>query len=419
MLEAGVVPMLSRRALLLHLPIVTLADSYSLNAFAAYKIITIGINLPLTGADAHDAELIKDGAMLALDEANAQGGVAGYKINIMVLDDGTATAGQYDPAQAATNARKMVSDNSVVAAIGPQMSGSGQAMAPILSQGNLPIITPASTNPDITDSKFAGQYRPAGKAIYFRTVTTDAFQGPNMANYMADTLKVKSIYILDDSGAYGVGIADSFQKQAEKRGVKVLGRDQLNPKEADYTTVLTKIKSMNPDALYYGGVAQAGVKVVKQSYDIMPKVIRAGGDGVLGAEILKGAGFPAAEGLYATNASPNMLEDPQAKPVIERFVKKYNQQPENYSLTAYDAALVILDAVKRVAESGKEVNRANVRDGIQTSKIKTLQGEVSFDENGDITSKVISVYQIKKDDKFPLDDVLHQYKFMGVAPQSS
>jgi branched-chain amino acid transport system substrate-binding protein len=411
--------MLSRRSLVIYLPAAALAASSASRALAADKEITIGINLPLTGADAHDAELIKDGAMLAFDEANAKGGVAGYKINITVLDDGTATAGQYDPAQAATNARKMVSDKSVVAAIGPQMSGSGKAMAPILSQGNLATITPASTNPDITDPKFAGQYRPGGKAIYFRTVTTDAFQGPNMANYMIDTLKIKSVYVLDDSGAYGVGIADSFQKQAEKRGVKVLGRDQLNPKEADYTTVLTKIKSMNPDALYYGGVAQAGVKVVKQSYDIMPKVIRAGGDGLLGAEILRGAGFPAAEGLYATNASPNMLEDPEAKPVIERFVKKFGQQPENYSLTAYDAALVILDAVKRVADSGKEVNRANVRDAIQSSKVKTLQGEVSFDENGDITSKVISVYQIKHDPNFPPDDVLHQYKYVGTAPQSS
>ena len=411
--------MLSRRALVIHLPAAAIADSFAFRAFAADKTITIGINLPLTGADAHDAELIKDGAMLALDEANDKGGVAGYKINVIVLDDGTATAGQYDPAQAATNARKMVADSTVVAAIGPQMSGSGKAMSPILSQGNLAIVTPSSTNPDITDPKFAGQYRPAGKAIYFRTVTTDAFQGPNMANYFIDTLKVKSVYVLDDSGAYGVGIADAFQRQAEKRGLKVLGRDQLNPKEADYTTVLTKIKSLNPDSLYYGGVAQAGVKVVKQSYDIMPKMIRAGGDGLYGAEILKGAGFPSAEGLYATIAAPNLLENPEAKPWVERSAKKYGQQPENYSITAYDAALVILDAVKRVAESGKEVNRANVRDAIQTSKAKTLQGVVSFDDNGDITNREVSVFQIKKDDQHPLDSVLHQYKYLGVAPQSS
>jgi len=386
---------------------------------AADKTITIGINLPFTGADAHDAELIKDGAMLAIDEANQQGGVAGYKVEVLQLDDGTATAGQYDPAQAATNARKMVADKGVVAAIGPQMSGSGKAMSPILSQGDLATVTPSSTNPDITDPKFAGQYRPKGRAIYFRTVTTDAFQGPNMANYYADTLKVKSVYVLDDSGAYGVGIADAFQGQAEKRGIKVLGRDQLNPKEADYATTLTKIKSLNPDALYYGGVAQAGVKVVKQASDLLPHLIKGGGDGLYGAEILRGAGFPAAQGWYATIAAPNILDNPDAKPFVEKFAKKYSQQPENYSITAYDAALVILDAVTRVAASGKEVTRDAVRDAIQSTHLKTLQGEISFDDNGDITNRVISVFRIEKDDKYPLDDVLHQYKYIGIAPQSA
>ena len=143
-----------------------------------------------------------------------------------------------------------------------------------------------------------------------------------MANYMAEILKVKSVYILDDSGAYGVGIADSFQKQAEKLGIKVLGRDQLNPKEADYTTILTKIKSLNPDALYYGGVAQAGVKLAKQAYDIIPKMTKAGGDGVQGASFLKGVGFPAAEGWYATIASPHMLEDPG----VQEWIKTYRRE---------------------------------------------------------------------------------------------
>src|SRR5215469_16832497 len=224
-----------------------------------------------------------------------------------------------------------------------------------------------------------------------------------MANYFADTLKVKSVYVLDDSGAYGVGIANSFQAQAERRGIKILGRDQLNPKEADYTTTLTKIKALNPDAIYYGGVSQAGVKLVKQSYDILPKVLKAGGDGMYAAEILGGAGFPAAEGWYATIAAPNLLENPDAAPMIERFVKKYGKQPENYSLTAYDAAVVILDAIGRVAASGKEVTRDAVRDAIQASHANTLQGAVSFDANGDIASRVISVFQIAKNDKYPPD----------------
>src|SRR6185312_4953254 len=302
--------MLSRR-LVIQLPAAAVAGSYAARVLAADKTVSVGINLPLTGADAQAATKIKQGAQMAFDEANAAGGASGYKINVIVLDDGTATAGQYDPAQAATNARKMVADNNVVAAVGPQMSGSGKAMSPILSQGNLAIITPASTNPDITNPKFASQYRPGGKAIYFRTVTTDAYQGPNMANFFADTLKVKSLYVLDDSGAFGVGLADAFQGQAEKRGIKVLGRDQLNPKEADYATILTKIKPMNPDGLFYGGVAQAGVKLAKQAYEILPKVIKGGGDGMHSTDLLSGAGFPAAEGWYVTIAAPHVLDKPE------------------------------------------------------------------------------------------------------------
>jgi branched-chain amino acid transport system substrate-binding protein len=383
------------------------------------KTVTVGITLPLTGADAQSATLIKNGAQMAIDEANANGTIPGYKIDTIVLDSGTATAGQYDPAQAATNTKKLVSNTAVVANIGPQMSGEGKAMSPILSAGNLATITPSSTNPDITSPKFAAQFRPNGKAVYFRTVTTDAFQGPNMANYFADTLKVKSVYVLDDSGAYGVGIADSFQKQAEKRGIKVMGRDQLNPKEADYTTILTKIKAANPDALYYGGVAQAGVKLVKQAYDVVPKMIKAGGDGVYGPEYLKGAGFPAVEGWYATIASPHFMDDPAAKDTIARFRKKYGTSPDDYSITAYDGALVIIDAIKRVAATGKPVTRDAVRDAIQATKLKTLQGEVSFDENGDLLNKVISVFKITKDPAHPEDDVEFQYKYVGVAPAGS
>ncbi|MBV9786250.1 MAG: branched-chain amino acid ABC transporter substrate-binding protein [Acidisphaera sp.] len=387
-------------------------------AHAADKEVTVGINLPFTGADAESATRIKNGAVLALEDANAKHEVKGYKINVMILDDGTATAGQYDPAQAATNARKMASDRSVVAAIGPQMSGSGKAMAPILSQADLATITPSSTNPDITDPKFAAQYRPGGKAVYFRTVTTDAYQGPNMANYFAETLKAKALYVLDDSGAYGVGIADAFQAQAQKKGIKILGRDKLDPKAADYTAVMTKIKSLNPDSLYFGGVMQAGVKVVKQSYDILPNIIKAGGDGVYAPELLSGAGFPAAEGWYATNASPHMTEDTKIEDWVKRYTTKFGVGPDDYAITAYDGALVIIDAIKRVAATGKEVTRSAVRDAIQSSTLNTLQGQIKFDENGDLVSKVVSIFQVKRDTRFPADDMIHNFRYIGVAPQA-
>jgi branched-chain amino acid transport system substrate-binding protein len=412
----------TRRSVIAQLPIAAVAGSLALRArsvFAANKSVTVGIDVPLTGSDAENAILIKNGAVMAVDEANAKGGIAGYHIDVMVLDDGTTTAGQYDPAQAATNARKFVADPNVVAAVGPEMSGCGKAMAPILSQGNLATITPSSTNPDITDPKFASQFRPAGKAIYFRTVTTDAYQGPDMANYFAQSLKVKKVYILDDGGAYGVGMADAFEAQAKKNGMNVLGHDQLDPREADYATILTKIKGLDPEALYYGGTSLAGIKLVKQSYDILPKIIKGGGDGCYSAALLKGAGFPAMDGWYATIASPYIAENPDVKPWIDKYVTKYGQGPTAYSFTAYDAMLVILDSIERVAKSGKPMNHDTVRDAIQAAEVKTLQGTVSFDENGDIKSRVVSVFQCRHDSQKADDDVLHQYKYVGVAPETA
>jgi branched-chain amino acid transport system substrate-binding protein len=387
-------------------------------SYAAERVVKIGINLSLTGADAGSAARVLNGALLAFDDANEKHDIPGVRIEVLTLDDGTATTGQYDPAQAATNARKMVAEKQLVAAIGPWNSGAGKAMAPILSQGDLATITPASTNPDITDPKFASQYRPQGKPIYFRTVTTDAHQGPNLANFFADRLNMKTIYVLDDSGAYGVGTADAFQRQAEKKGIKVLGRDRLDPKATDYSAVLTKIKSLNPEAIYYGGNAQAGVKLAKQSYEIIPHVIKGDGDGMLSPDVLSGAGFPAVEGWYVTTASPHAMEDPKAQEFVKRYQAKFNTQPSDYAITAYDAAQVIIDAVKRVAAGGKEITRSAVRDAIQTANVATLQGMVSFDENGDLRDHTVSVFQIKRDANYPMDDMLHQYHYVGVAPQS-
>jgi branched-chain amino acid transport system substrate-binding protein len=411
--------MLTRRQSLLAATATALAGLAGADpAHAADTTIKIGINLSLTGADSQGAGRIKNAIVMAFDDANKANAIPGHKFELLVLDDGTATAGQYDPAQAATNARKMVADKEVVAAIGPQMSGAGKAMTPILSQGGLAIITPSSTNPDISSPKFAEQYRPAGKPIYFRTVTTDAYQGPNMANFLAEKLKAKSVFVLDDSGAFGVGVADSFQKQAEAKGIKVIGRDRLDPKAADYSAILTKIKALEPQALYYGGVTQAGVKIAKQSYEIIPNVIKAGPDGMYSSDLLNGAGFPAVEGWYTSIAAPHLTEDTKAADFVAAFKRRFNDSPDDYTITAYDASLVIIDSVKRAAASGKPVTRESVRDAIQTAKVPTIQGTVSFDENGDLADRTVSVFQIKKDATKPLTEVPAQYKYIDVAPQS-
>ncbi len=379
--------------------------------------ITLGITLPLTGADTEDSKFLEQGFKLAIDEANAAHDVPGYDLRVVVYDTATATAGQYDPAQAATAARKLIADGSVVANFGPYMSGEAKAMAALLSSADLATISATATNPDLTDPKFAVQFRPAGKPVFFRTCTTDAFQGPYMANYLHEVLKANSVYVLDDSGAGGVGAADTFQARANATGMKVLGRDKLDPKAADYSATLTKIKALKPDALYYSGTAGASVKVAKQAFDIIPDVIKSGGDGIYGPDLLKAAGFPAVDGWYITTPAPHILGTADGDAWLNRYVAAYGNQPSDYSAVAYDSGLVIVSALKRLAAAGKPLDRHNVRDAIEATKIKTLQGDVAFDSNGDVTNRIISVFKVAHDTQYPADDVSHQFRYIGLAPQ--
>jgi len=376
---------------------------------AQSKVLKIGLSLPLTGADKDGADAILKGAQMAIDEINAKGGAGGYKLEAMVFDSATPAAGQYDPAQAATNYRKFIADSQVMAAVGPIMSGEGKAISPILSEADMATITPSSTNPDITNPAMKAQYRPKGKAVYFRTVTTDAFQGPNMANHAFHNLHVKKVYVLDDSGAFGVGIADSFQERAKQLGMEILGRDRLDPKEADYKTILTKIKGLSPDAIYYGGVQQAGVKLARQAYEIMPTVHKLGSDGMYDLDFPNQAGKAAAAGWWASNASPEMLTDAKAESWVTKFKNTYKRDPQNYSITAYNGVLVIADAIDRTVKASKPLTRTNVRDAIEATKLQgTLQGPIEFDDNGDIKNRIVSLYQVSADGK---------YEYKGMAPQ--
>ena len=401
---------MNRRALVIAVVLVALVGmlaSLPAGVTAQGKVVKIGLSLPLTGSDADGADAILKGAQMAIAEVNAKGGVKGYKLEAVVFDSATPAAGQYDPAQAATNYKKFVADALVMAAVGPVMSGEGKAISPIMSEADMATITPSSTNPDITDPKFQTQYRPKGKAVYFRTVTTDAFQGPNMANYLVHAQKIKSVFVLDDGGAFGVGIADSFQKRVGELGVKILGRDRLDPKEADYKTILTKIKGLNPDALYYGGVMQAAAKLAPQSYEVMPKVIKAGSDGVYDLSWPKQSGKEAVDGWFCSQASPELVTSPKLEAWVTKFKSTMKRDPTNYAITSYNAVLVVADALERTAASGKPVTRTNLRDAIQATKLSSIQGPIAFDPNGDILTRTVSIYQWRDG----------EIKYVSVAPE--
>jgi branched-chain amino acid transport system substrate-binding protein len=386
------------------------------SAWAADKILTIGMSVPLTGALARQSIVVSTAARFAVDEANAKGGVAGYTLRLMLLDDGSTTTGQYDPALSATNARRMISDPTVIAAVGPLNSGSAKAMSPVFSQGGIAFISGSATNPDLNNPKFFPVYHPAGKPNFFRTVTTDAYQGPGMANFFAETLKRKKVTVLDDTGAYGVGMANAFAEQAVKKGMDVVLRDRLDPLNADYTSTLTRAKSLGTDALYFGGDPLAGVKLVKQSFDIIPDAAKGGGDGAHTPDMLTGGGMPAINGWYASSAASHVLDNGTVQPWIKQFEAQTKSSPADYSITYYDAVQVILDAVRRAAAAGKPVTRETVREAMLSTKLDLLQGEVSFDKNGDLASTAVSIFQVQYTKAYPIEDVIHQFHYVGPAP---
>jgi branched-chain amino acid transport system substrate-binding protein len=187
----------------------------------------------------------------------------------------------------------------------------------------------------------------------------------------------------------------------------VLGHDKLNPKESDYTTILTKIKAMNPDALYYGGVQQSGVKLARQANEVMPNLLKMGGDGMYGVGFPQDAGR-AAENWFATIAAPDTIDEQQAQDWVAKYQSKYGASPQDYALTAYDAVLVLDDTVSRLLTDGMPITRENVRDYAQQTSLATLQGVISFDDNGDLKDKIISVFQVKDG----------RYLYKGSAPQT-
>ena len=299
-----------------------------------------------------------------------------------------------------------VVSSAVVGVVGPFNSGVAKAEIPISNEAGLLMCSPANTNNGVTQPPEGDKYRTAhpDKISYIRTASPDSIQGPAGADYTFNDLGKKSVYILDDTGAYGEGIATSFEAQANKVGIKVLGHDKLNPKESDYTTILTKIKGLNPDAIYYGGVQQAGVKIAKQMYEVMPKVMKLGGDGMYAVSFISDAG-PASDGWYASIAAPNSIEEPQAKEWVAKYKSLYKNDPQAYALCSYDAVLVLADAIDRIVKDGKPLDRPTMRDYVNQTNLKTMQGTIAFDDNGDLKEKVVSVFQIQNG----------AYKYLGVA----
>jgi branched-chain amino acid transport system substrate-binding protein len=364
--------------------------------------IKIGIDLPLSGNETSNGVPTRNGALFAIKQANDKGGVEGYKLEAVVLDD--AVNGVHDPQQGAKNVQQFVADNDVMAMVGPFNSNVARAEMPIASTANLPMISPSNTGECLTQpqpyckNNEPASLHPGGKTHYFRVCTTDNIQGPALADYATGKLTKKNVYILDDRETYGKGVADNFEKQFIKDGGKVAGHEGFDAKSTDdFKVFLNKAKAANVDLVFFGGTDTNKGGIIRNQMKGILDVTYMGADGLQTDQYLKDAAGNA-DGTYASVAAVNADKLPAAAQFLSDFKKTYPTASDYgaYTANAYDAANIIIEAIRSSikANNGNKPDREAVRKAIAASDYNGAIGHTTFDKNGDTSNKIISFYQV-------------------------
>ena len=351
--------------------------------------------LPMTGSSLGQTQTIVNSIKQVLDETGGKVCDGKVTVDLQIFDDATAAAGKWEPAQVTANANKVVADTSIVAIIGHYNSGAAKLSIPILNQANLVMVSPANTYPGLTkpgkgEKNEPDVYYPNGKRNFARVVPADDLQGSVAANW-TKTLNVKKVYILDDQELYGKGIADVYEATAKKLGIEVLGREGIDAKAADYKALMTKIKALNPEMIYFGGITQNNAgQLIKDMRNVgmTPEQVKfMGPDGILEKALVDAAGKDA-EGVYGTfgGVPPKELTG-EGQKWYTSYKSKFNAEPETYAAYGYEAGKAVVNGIGKVCKS----DRAAVRDAVMKTKDLTgITGTWSFDPNGDTSLTVMS-----------------------------
>jgi branched-chain amino acid transport system substrate-binding protein len=370
-------------------------------AAAGGETIRIVSSLPRQGASKGQTDAVVNAIKMRFEEDNYQVCGGQFKIDYQDLDDATAAAGAWDAATETANANKAVGDPDVMVYIGTFNSGAAKLSMPILNQANLVMISPANTYTGLTkpgkgEPGEPEKYYPNGAKNYTRVVTADDVQGAAAAAW-AKALGATKVYILDDQQVYGKGVADVFEVSAKELGIEILGRDGIDGKAQNYTSLMTKIASLGPDLVYFGGIVDnnAGQLLKDLRAAGMPgdKVKFMGPDGIQTDSFITAAGADVSEGTYATIAGlPAEKLGDKGKNFYTNYEAKYGLKAESYGIFGYEAANVALSALNSVCTK----DRAAIRDAVFSVKeFDGVLGKWSFDANGDTTLADIQGFEVK------------------------
>lgn len=362
--------------------------------------VRFGVSLPFSGFDAADGSQIRNGVVLAIDQINTAGGISG-KVHIehWIRDEGRIDADGDDAGQAAANMAQYLPDTGLLAVVGGYSSGAAKSMlaADVKSADPVVIVSPSATASEITDPSppRAAEFRPKNKPYFFRTVTTDGYQGPGMANFAASK-GIKSVYVLNEQGSVsGRSAADQFAKQAQAKGIKVVAQHDMDPALLDYSAILGDIAVNNPQGIYYDGSPGPWLKLIKQGIHTQSPPLLMAGDGIYAPTTPAVAGA-AGEGWYVSVATRYGLDQPRTANWTGEYNAAFHGEPTSaYALTGYMAVKALADAVGRIMADGAPLSRENVQAYLLQTKLATIQGPIVFDQNGDLTDHTVSLVQIK------------------------
>lgn len=340
--------------------------------------IKVGGLLEMTGGSASFGISGKNGIDLALKKINEKGVLGGKKLSLVVADT------KSEASEATNGMQKLISQDKVVAVIGPNQSSAVIASGAINNGAKVVDITPMGTNPDVTVDPKTKQVKPYS----FRTCFIDPFQGTVMASFASNELKVKraAIYI-DNTSDYAKGLAQFFKENFVKNGGQVVIEEAYLQKDTDFKSTLTKIKAAKPDFIYIPGYYQEVGLIVKQAREMGINVPMAGGDGWDSAKLPEIAGKAALENTFFSSLySPDDTSDLN-KEFVAEYKKAYNTNPDVFAALAYDSTLLVAKAI----EDAGSADPAKIAEAMAKIKgFKGVSGEVTFnEEHNPIKSAVI------------------------------
>ena len=364
----------------------------ALIAFAGYAsaqelVVKIGHVAPTSGPQAHFGKDNENGARMAIDDLNAKGvTIGGKKARFELLAEDDAA----DPKQGTAAAQKLC-DAEVNGVVGHLNSGTTIPASKIYNDCGIPQISPSATNP---------KYTMNGYKTAFRVLANDNSLGAGLALYAAETLKLKTVAIIDDRTAYGQGVAQIFKKIAQQKGIKVVSEQYTNDKATDFTAILTAIKAANPDGIFFGGMDPQAGPMLRQMQQLgITKAKYFGGDGICTSEIAKlSAGAKTLGNVICAEGGSSIAKMPGGKAWKERYDQKYPNQFQVYSPYTYDATFVLVDAMKRA----NSIDPKKYIPFLQKTNYKGVTANIQFEPNGELKNAATTLYTYKDGTKKPL-----------------